>query len=188
VLPSAPSKSVSRQLLIIMKDFIHNENHYKGEPIAPKADLSALYMAAVANPMIYHQWVPKTLRRLIGGAALASLSLPLPSSLLPSSPPLSLLQPLPSSVSSSSSSSSSSNDLPCRKPLAAESSLVDGASTSSSEVEKSHSQDMSSSSSSSNSLPRRSWRSSPSVRDSSSSDQAWKSYSSTSQCRGAQVS
>jgi hypothetical protein len=27
----------------------------KGEPIAPKADLSAQYMAVNANPMIYHQ-------------------------------------------------------------------------------------------------------------------------------------
>jgi hypothetical protein len=29
VLPSAPSKSASRQLLTKMKDFIHRENHYK---------------------------------------------------------------------------------------------------------------------------------------------------------------
>jgi hypothetical protein len=54
-LPSAPGKSASQQLLSKMKDFIHRENNYKREPIAPKADLSALYMAVVANPMNYHQ-------------------------------------------------------------------------------------------------------------------------------------
>jgi hypothetical protein len=108
------------------------------------------------NPTTYHQLALEVLWRLIGGAVLASLPPPLPSTSLPLSPPLLLLKPL----------------LTRRKPPATESSSVDEESASSSEeTRKSSSQDALFSSSSSSSPPRRRWRSSPLVRDLSSSNQ-----------------
>jgi hypothetical protein len=54
-LPSAPDESASQQLLTKHKISFMGKIITKGEPIAPEADLSALYMAVVANPTNYHQ-------------------------------------------------------------------------------------------------------------------------------------
>jgi hypothetical protein len=125
----------------------------------------------------YHQYTPVVLRHLVGGATLAPQS-SLLFSLLPSFSLLVLVK-LSSSLASSVSSEASSNDLPKRKLPAIGSSSEEKESTFSSKEEKSSPQDASSSSSSS-SAPKRSARSSPSVRDSSSSDWKWKSHSSAS--------
>jgi hypothetical protein len=117
-----------------------------------------------------------------------SLSPPLPSSLLPSSSLLRLAKPLLPSVSSSSSMSSSNDPLRRKFPATESSSVEEESASSSEEEEKSSSQDASSSSSSSGSSQRSRWRSSPLIRDSSSSDQDWKSHSFASQCRGARAS
>jgi hypothetical protein len=115
----------------------------------------------------YHQYTPVVLRRLVGGATLAPLSSLLLSLL--SSFSLLVLVKLSSSSASSVSSEALSDDLPKRKLPAIGSSSEEKESTFSSEEEKSFPQGVSSSSSSS-SAPKRSVRSSPSVKDSSSSD------------------
>jgi hypothetical protein len=97
-----------------------------------------------------------------------------------------VLVKLSSSSASSVSSEASYDDLPKRKLPAIGSSSEEKESTFSSE-ENSSPQDASSSSSSS-SAPKRSARSSPLVRDLSSSDWKWKSHSSTSQCGRARTS
>jgi hypothetical protein len=54
-LPSATSESTSQHLLTKYKISFKGKIITKGEPIAPKAYLSALYMAVIANPTNYHQ-------------------------------------------------------------------------------------------------------------------------------------
>jgi hypothetical protein len=54
-LPSAPVKLASRQLLTKHTISFIGKIITEVEPIAPKADLSALYMVLVANPTNYQQ-------------------------------------------------------------------------------------------------------------------------------------
>jgi hypothetical protein len=55
VLPSALGESASQHLLTKHKISFIEKIITKGEPIAPKADLLALYMAVIIDPTNYHQ-------------------------------------------------------------------------------------------------------------------------------------